>query len=195
MIDERDTTRAGGLVEVAGDKKDDAPRAWYLPSAFALLLVVGLLIVGLMQRGTSDAVGGRKSGQAAPDFALTTFDGRPVRLADFRGRPLVLNFWASWCAPCRTEAPVLGRVAAAKADYVAFLGIDVRDTEDDARRFLAEYDVSYPNARDLDGTVEARYGGIGIPFTVFVAVDGTIERTWLGPIDERRLVAFVEEID
>lgn len=180
----------------AEDREADAAlgRARRLSAGLGVGLVVVLLLIGLWQRGGGTVDRGTTAGQPAPDFQLTTFDGRVVRLADFRGRPLVLNFWASWCPPCRTEAASLQRVAAARADQVAFLGIDVRDDDADARAFLEEYGVTYTNGADAGQHIERAYGGIGIPFTVFISPDGIIERTWLGPLDERRLVAFIEDM-
>ncbi len=77
---------------------------------------------------------------------------------------------------------------------MVFIGIDVRDKASDAREFINGYDIPYLNGADADGSIEHAYGGIGIPYTVFIAGDGTIARTWLGPLDERRLLAFLEEL-
>ena len=167
-----------------------------LPLLLALALVVGLVAIGAAQRLDADVVVPRPvlpSGPA-PDFALTTFDGETLHLSDLNGRPVVLNFWASWCAPCRQEAAALASVARATAGRVAFLGVDVRDREQDARAFIDEYDVPYPNGPDSGQIVEGLYGGAGLPMTVFISADGTIERVWLGPLDEQRLAAFVEEL-
>ena len=160
-----------------------------------VLILLGLLALGTLQQGTRGSIAGALIGTTAPDFTLTTFDGDVVRLDDFRGRPVVINFWASWCPPCRTEAPALDRVARAEraAGRAVFLGIDVRDQEESARRFLADFSVTYPTGPD-SGNVEASYQGIGIPFTVFVAADGTIARTWIGPLDEKQLTTIVDEI-
>lgn len=154
-----------------------------------------LLALGTLQQGMRGAIGGALIGKPAPDFTLTTFDGDVVRLDDFRGRPVVINFWASWCPPCRTEAPALDKVARAEqaAGRAVFLGVDVRDQEESARRFLSDFSVTYPTGPD-SGNVEASYQGIGIPYTVFVAADGTIARTWIGPLDEQQLTTIVDEI-
>ena len=193
MIDDIPATWVVGAL----DNGAEAAR-WtrHLPLALGLLLIASLLGVGRLQSGaTHPSPGGVPAGRPAPDFTLTTFDGQAVRLADLRGRPVVLNFWASWCPPCREEAPALGKVAKAeaKAGRAAFVGIDVRDRKDDALRFLSEFAVPYPNGPDPGG-VEARYAGVGIPSTVFIAPDGTVARTWLGPLDEQRLVAFIDEL-
>ena len=160
-----------------------------------VVILTALLILGALQQGMRGSVVGALIGQPAPDFTLTTFDGNVVRLNDFRGRPVVINFWASWCPPCRTEAPALDKVARAEqaAGRAIFLGVDVRDQEESARRFLADFSVTYPTGPD-SGNVEASYQGIGVPFTVFVAADGTIARTWIGPLDEQQLTTIVDEI-
>lgn len=166
-------------------------RRWAIGTSVAL--AVALLIIGVAQRDEAPARG-PQAGQLAPDFALTSFDGEPIRLAAYRGLPVVMNFWASWCPPCRAEAPVLRNVARNTQGRVVFIGIDVRDTASDARKFINDYDIPYLNGADVNGAVEDTYGGIGIPYTVFIAADGTIARTWLGPLDERRLLAFLEEL-
>lgn len=83
-------------------------RRWAI--GISVALAVALLIIGVAQRDKAPARGPH-AGQLAPDFALTSFDGEPIRLAAYRGLPVVLNFWASWCPPCRAEAPVLRNVA------------------------------------------------------------------------------------
>lgn len=193
MTQETSTTETakaivGGTGTVRGTR--------HLPLALGLLLVIVLLVVGALQGGeTSSRPSGLPAGSNAPDFTLMAFDGRTVRLSELRGRPVVINFWASWCPPCREEAPALRKVAEleARADGAAFVGINVRDREEDAKRFVSEFGIPYPNGPD-PGDVEARYAGIGIPYTVFIASDGTIARTWVGPLDEQRLIAFIEEL-
>ncbi len=163
--------------------------------ALALGIGVVLILLGLGALGRDNGMArGAHAGEPASDFVLPTFEGKDVRLSAFLGKPVVLNFWASWCAPCRSEATALSTVAAAVNDDIVFIGINVRDQEDDAREFIAEYNVSYRNVRDVDGQVEAMYSGIGIPMTVFIDSKGTIVRSWLGPLDERRLMAFLEEL-
>lgn len=166
---------------------------WPVIAGVALLL--GLLTIGMLQQTTQGSVPGALIGTTAPDFTLTTFDGQSVRLEELRGHPVVINFWASWCPPCRTEAAALGNVARAEraADRAVFVGVNVRDWEDNARRFLTDFSVPYANGTD-PGTVEQTYGGMGLPYTVFVTADGTIARTWIGPLDEQRLTTIIDEI-
>lgn len=131
---------------------------------------------------------------AAPDFALTTFDDGTFRLADQRGRVVVVNFWASWCVPCRQEAP---RFAAANAAFrdrgVIFVGVNVQDNDVDARAFLSEFGITYANGPDRDGSVAAAYGVNGVPTTFFINRTGTIARRWQGEIQASQLTGFIEE--
>ena len=124
----------------------------------AVLLVVLLVVAELRMRGT-DNVGGtttanyravaRVDGRPAPGFEMPGLDGRTVSLADYRGHVVVLNFWATWCAPCRLEAPAL---EAAFEDYrgrgVRFIGVDYRDDAAAARAYEGEFGITYPSAYD-----------------------------------------------
>lgn len=179
------TTAAFGI-------RSAAPR-W--PVFVGVALLAGLLAVGWLQTSAPGLIAQAQVGAAAPDFTLTTFDGKTVTLSDLRGHPVVINFWASWCPPCRTEAAALGNVARAEqaANRAEFIGVNVRDWEDNALRFIADFDVPYMNGPD-PGTVERQYGGAGLPYTVFVDADGTIARTWIGPLDEQRLLSIIDEI-
>lgn len=131
----------------------------------------------------------------APDFELALFEGGSLRLADVRGQGVVLNFWASWCVPCRQEAPNFARAAAAfDGRGVVFVGVDIQDIESDARAFLAEFGIRYANGADNAGRIAGDYGIVGIPTTVFIDADGRIARRWLGVLNEQQLTGFVREI-
>lgn len=131
----------------------------------------------------------------APDFTLPLYSGDRVRLADLRGRPVLVNFWASWCPPCRTEAPLLARLEREyRAKGVVFVGVNVWDGEPDARKFLREFDIAYPNGPDERGEIAIDYGLAGIPETFFIDRRGQIARKWIGPFTEAALRAFLDEI-
>ena len=136
----------------------------------------------------------------APDLRLALLPataaapaGAPLQLVDLQGQPVVLNFWASWCQPCREEAAVLERFA---ADYrprgVAFIGANVWDSDDKARAFLAEFAVSYPNGSDARGTAAVDFGLTGLPETFFIDRQGQIVGKYVGPIGDRALRTAVE---
>jgi cytochrome c biogenesis protein CcmG, thiol:disulfide interchange protein DsbE len=154
--------------------------------------VVGLLAYGF----TTDprAVPSTMVGNTAPDFSLALFDGRTVRLSDFRGKVVFLNFWSSWCPPCREEAPLL---EAAWKRYqsrgVAFLGVAIQDTEEDARRFVRAFEITYPNGRDSNNRIAIDYGVYGIPETYFIDPNGRITAKYVGALSNTILAARLAE--
>jgi cytochrome oxidase Cu insertion factor (SCO1/SenC/PrrC family)/thiol-disulfide isomerase/thioredoxin len=127
--------------------------------------------------GSPSAAGGG----LAPVFQVNALGGGKVGTADFSGKPLVLNFWATSCAPCRKELPLLQKEAARQ--QVALLLVDERDSESAARAFLGQVDVNAPVASDPDGSVGRLYGVAVLPVTVFIRADGTIEGKYLGQTD------------
>jgi len=115
-----------------------------------------------------------KVGQVAPDFSLPTLDGGTVKLSDYRGKPLVLNFWASWCTPCRQEFPLLRDEVASKAD-VALVGVNTQDfVETDGRKFAKDQHADWPNGFDRNEAVRRGYGVTGLPETFFIDAKGVI---------------------
>lgn len=160
-----------------------------------MLAVAGLL--GLLYYGlTTDRIQTGvvpRANSLAPDFSLQTFDGKTVNLADFRGKTVVLNFWASWCGPCKDEQPAL-EAASKRYDpsNVTFVGVNIQDTPQDALGFLNQYHVSYPVVVDPDGKVYINYGVVGVPETYVVDPSGRIQRKLVGPVDESQLAASLE---
>ena len=118
-------------------------------------------------------------GRPAPDFQLSSLDGRTVRLADFRGRRVVVGFWASWCGPCRVELPALRRfyLQARKAEGEAFdiLAISVDSNPEDARRAAAELKIPFPVLLDTDWKVSSSYAVEGIPALFLIDADGKVK--------------------
>jgi cytochrome c biogenesis protein CcmG/thiol:disulfide interchange protein DsbE len=127
-------------------------------------------------------------GAMAPEFSLVTLDGDRIDLADLRGRPVVVNFFASWCLPCIEEVPLL-RAAAERhaADDLAIVGIVFDDGPEAARAFLERHRASWPAAMDPDARVATAYQVFGPPETYFIARDGTIAARQIGQFSERSL--------
>ena len=121
-------------------------------------------------------------GKPAPDFTLPQLDGPPVRLADLRGRVVVLNFWASWCAPCREETPALKAFYQRYGDRVAFYAVNVAEPVDTVRAFLAEFGATYPVLLDRDKAVYHRYRVTGYPETFWIDEEGIVRVHWRGPM-------------
>ncbi|MBI2486186.1 MAG: TlpA family protein disulfide reductase [Deltaproteobacteria bacterium] len=134
------------------------------------------------------------------DFTLTSLDGnREVGLKDFKGKPIVINFWASWCGPCREEMPFLEKSWNEYKDKgVVLIGIDVLDDEKNARDFLKTFGISYINLKDQSGEVANKYGVVALPATIFIDKKGRIIRKNYGPFlgedGEKNFISYVEEI-
>ena len=131
----------------------------------------------------------------AADFTLALLNGETVRLSDLRGKVVIVDFWASWCAPCRQESAVLNRAYAAYADRpVEFVGVNVWDTENSAELFLVEFGVEYPAGVDPGGDIALNYGVRGIPDKLFIDANGVIRHKYVGPMPEDVLHATLDSL-
>jgi peroxiredoxin len=137
-------------------------------------------------------------GQRAPDFTLKTLDGGMVTLSDLQGKPVLLNFWASWCPPCRAEMPDLVRVyEVRKADNLVVLAINLtyQDTIPDAQAFVKEFKMPFPVLLDATGSVARdQYGLRGLPMSFFVDRHGVIVRRQIGAMTGPQINVFVQEM-
>src|SRR5258708_6936439 len=153
-------------------------RPW-LPAALAAVsgaVVIGLLYLlwfGNVQRDKGTLGEARVPLRQAPDFTVGLFDGGTFRLADElrqgQGRPVLVNFWASWCVPCAEEAPILEDGWQRYRDRVSFVGVDVQDVDADALAFIQKFHVTYPNGAGNAGPTSVAYGMRGVPESYFVA--------------------------
>jgi cytochrome c biogenesis protein CcmG/thiol:disulfide interchange protein DsbE len=152
--------------------------------AAALALVAGLL--GLLVWKLTHQEHAPRVGAAAPAFTLRRLDGDgSVSLASLRGKPVVLNFWASWCVPCKAEAKALERAwARYRGDGVVFLGVDFHDVTGDARRFVAAHRLTFPMLQDGSGDVTGRFGISQVPETYVLDRSGRVVAHLAGPITE-----------
>jgi len=133
--------------------------------------------------------------QQALDFTLNDLAGQPVKLSALRGHVTILNFWATWCPPCRSEVPAL---QAAYQQYqsrgVALIGIDLKEDAATIQQFVAPYGVTYPIVRDENGGVSAQYQVAGIPTTIIIDANGVIRARHIGPITEAQLAEYVDPL-
>jgi len=154
-------------------------RVWQAIFVLILLGFVALLAARLIQTNESEQ---RASGEAPP-FTFTTFEGETISLADLKGQGVVLNFWASWCDPCRDEAELLEATwRREQGNGIVFLGLDYLDQEPAAKAYLAEFNVTYPSGPDLQSAAARRYGIKGVPETFFIDPQGKIQDIVIGPI-------------
>ncbi len=131
--------------------------------------------------------------QASP-FTITLFDGRKVSLSDLRGKAVFLNFWSSWCPPCREEARDLEAAwLRVKDKNMVFLGVALQDTDKDSRAFLQEFGITYPNGKDESGKISVDYGTWGIPESFFIDPQGRITYKHVGGIRAALVTAKLEE--
>lgn len=161
----------------------------------AVCAVVGLLAFGLLSKGEAKIA----VGDPAPDRELPVLGGPGSgSIAEYRGRWVLVNLWASWCDPCREEAPVLDEFARRyRGRSVTVLGIDVQDNSDDALAFLRRYGVGYPQLRSVGDERSDAFGSTGVPENFLVDPRGDLALIWRGPVDEellqREVVPIVEE--
>jgi len=170
------------------------PAGRWLP--FLLVIVLAVLAVGgLFWRGTPTEGGaGPEQGQIAPDFSARKLDGGTVRLSDFRGRPVVLNFFASWCDPCKAEAPGFQALYEQNKDRVTFLSVSFHDTTAAARAFAADYGLTFPVLLDDTGAIGAAYRVRSLPTTFFIRPDGVIQYKARGAMTQEFLALEIEAL-
>jgi cytochrome c biogenesis protein CcmG/thiol:disulfide interchange protein DsbE len=151
---------------------------WRWLAAGLLLALLALLAWGLRVQA-----GGPLESGPAPDFSLTTFEGETLTLSDLRGQVVIINFWASWCPPCRDEAPYLEATWRKYRDQgVVFIGVDYVDTEPNALAYIEEFDITYPNGPDIGQKIAEAYRIKGVPETFYVDKTGQLRGVHIGPL-------------
>jgi cytochrome c biogenesis protein CcmG/thiol:disulfide interchange protein DsbE len=158
-------------------------------AVLAVLAVVGLLTFGLLSKGSS----GVALGDPAPSGALPRLEGKgDETIASYRGRWVLVNFWASWCVPCRQEAPELEKFQKRHgSSKFTVLGIDSRDLSGDGRKFVRDYGLSYPQLRDGNGDMAHEFGTTGVPENFLFGPDGKLRLLLRGPVDAEYLETYV----
>jgi len=144
--------------------------------AIAIAAIAALIAIEVATSGSSGTDLG-----PAPQLPSDVLVGPRVSLADLRGKPAAINFWASWCGPCRQEAPELERLARSLHGRARLIGVNYTDSLGGARHFIREFHLTYPNLRDPDGVVGDRYGLTGLPGTAIVDPHGQLVELLRGP--------------
>ncbi len=163
-------------------------------AAVALILGLAVTLTLAFRRDPHDIRTGTV-GKPAPAFALQTMDGSPVSLEQYKGKVIVLNFWSSWCIPCKEENPALTDMwERYRGTDVVLLGIVFQDSADAARAYTARLGNTWPSALDDSGRVALSYGVFGPPETYFIGADGIIAGRHIGPIDGPTLLKGIETL-
>lgn len=161
----------------------------------ALVFVFVLALLGLLGWGLVKAQAGPVDSGVAPDFSLTGYDGRTVTLSELSGQVVIVNFWASWCQPCREEAAYLEKTWRKYKDQgVVFIGVDYADTEKAALAYIQEFDITYLNGPDMQTRISQAYNIQGVPETFFIAKNGELRGVQIGPLATPQLDTKIEEL-
>jgi cytochrome c biogenesis protein CcmG, thiol:disulfide interchange protein DsbE len=173
---------------------------WLGAQTFSVALVVGLLALLIWkvahQAGAGNVAAEVRKGETpvAPNFTLPRLDGGgKLSLAAFDGKPRVVNFWASWCGPCREEAPLLQNAARAYRGRLVVLGVDYQDFTGDARKFVRKFGLTYPIGRDGNGSLLARWGVTGAPESFFIDRSGKVVAHVPGAVTKETLPAAIRK--
>lgn len=177
-----------------------------LPARYAGLLLLLAIVFGmgwiqftrlsLDATSTTQSITAPSTGFLAADFRLTGLDGKSYQLSAFRGKPVILNIWATWCPPCRAEMPAFGRVSQRyNQGDVMILAVNQRESPAAIARFEEQVvDVSFPILLDPQNEVSRLYTVLGLPTTFFIDADGRIQSVSMGGMDEATLLASVQKI-
>ena len=159
--------------------------------AFAVVLALLLLLAG----GLKKAQAGPLDRGMAPEITLTGYDGREFKLSDLRGQVVIVNFWASWCPPCREEAAYLEQTwRKYDGKGVVFVGVDWVDTKKEALAYIDEFDITYINGPDVGTRAAQAYNIQGVPETFYVAKNGELRGVQIGPLKSPELDEKIEEL-
>jgi peroxiredoxin len=180
----------------------------YLVLALVFVLLAGALLVRFVGEDNPESAGltdasittnlptsdFAREGAAAPDFSLLDIDGNPVTLSEWKGRPVLMNFWATWCGPCEVEMPAIQAAYLAHQDKgLIVLAVAVDDSVENVRRFFEEHNLDFVPLMD-DGNVARSYQVFGLPTSYFIGPDGTVIAAHTGVLTEDKISAYLSTV-
>lgn len=177
---------------------------WFWVGLISLTLVLGGAWIAysrtwVVQTSTTNAASLEPAaikGHPAPDFELQTLDGKTIRLSDYKGKPVLVNFWATWCGPCRAEFPDFQKAWTDNADQLVIIGINNTTTDDKSQvpAFLDEYGITFPIVLDESGDTANAYNILGLPTSIFIDRNGVISEVFTGPLNKAYIEAKLGEL-
>jgi peroxiredoxin len=181
-------------------------RRWLWSTLVGLVLIVGgiwLVMsrtpIGGGSAANSDAVSSEPAavaGHPAPDFELKNLAGESIRLSDYQGTPVIVNFWATWCPPCRAEFPDFQKVSVEQGDKLVIIGVNytASDSPELVPGFVDEFGITFPIVLDETGETVKTYRVVGLPTTVFIDRNGIIQEVFTGPINKAYIEGKLAEL-
>jgi cytochrome c biogenesis protein CcmG, thiol:disulfide interchange protein DsbE len=180
---------------IIGNEVSLGPTAKSKSTGLIIAFAVILALLALLGWGLKKVQAGPIASGMAPDFTLTGFDGRTVTLSELRGQVVIINFWASWCPPCREEAAYLEQTwRKYDGNGVIFIGVDWVDTEKEALAYIDEFDITYLNGPDIGTRIAQVYNIQGVPETFYVAKNGELRGVQIGPLTSPELDQKIDEL-
>lgn len=165
---------------------------------FMLVVSLGYQFLTSNFDSSKDDIDQNISGQAAKDFTVIDVEGKEVSLSDFKGKPVVVNFWASWCPPCKEEMPYFNEVYKELGDEVVFMMVDLvdgsRETVDTAKDFIRDNGYEFPVYFDTDQEAAIAYGIYSIPTSIFIDAEGKVVQSITGSMSKSDLLEEIENI-
>lgn len=167
----------------------------WLGWAVAAMVVLTVLGAGLRPGATGRSAARPEVGFTAPDFTLTDLDGNEVALSSLRGKVVFINFWATWCGPCRLEMPEMKRLHEQEIPDLVILAVNLTETEksgEHVRAFMDLFEYTFPVLLDVNSAVTEGYQAVSIPTSYFVGPDGTIRAKHIGPMRLSTMESYVK---
>lgn len=162
---------------------------------FGVLLVIFLAVGAAFYTGLTDNAQPVKVGDMAPDFRLESIDGESIRLSDYRGKAVFVNFWATWCDPCKVEMPYMeDAYQAQEGEQFEILAVNIAQSQLEASSFAKRYELSFPIVLDRDRSVVNLYGVGGLPASFFINAEGRVVDHHVGPLNEQMIANFISKM-
>ena len=166
---------------------DRGPKVYDVSSAQSSFFSLGGQPLGAEQ-GDGPGIG-----DPAPAFTLLDTDGKPAQLSDFRGKVVLVNFWATWCPPCRKEFPELAKAYDEHNGDFVILGVDLQENTGEVRKFVEEFGAKFPIVIDVDASVSKAYRLVGLPSSFFIDQQGILRDQFFGPLSRKTLDEKIEQ--